>query len=58
MFKEIKDANGKFFASVEVTGEVIQLIVHNDVGNGNTVLNLPKYILPQLVEGLLDGAIN
>ena len=55
--KEIKDANGKFFASLEISGDIIQLVVHNEQGNGNTVLNLPKYILPQLVEGLLDGTI-
>lgn len=57
MMKEIKDANGKFFASLEISGDIIQLVVHNEQGNGNTVLNLPKYILPQLVEGLLDGTI-
>jgi hypothetical protein len=57
MIKEIKDANGKFFATLEISGDNIQLVVHNEQGNGNTVLNLPKYILPQLVEGLLDGAI-
>jgi len=57
MFKEIKDANGKFFGSVEVTGDNLQIVIHNEEGNGNTVLNLPKYIIPQLVEGLLDGTI-
>jgi hypothetical protein len=57
MFKEIKDANGKFFASIEVTGDNLQIVIHNEQGNGNTVLNLPKYIIPQLVEGLLDGTI-
>lgn len=57
MFKEIKDANGKFFGSVEVTGNNLQIVIHNEEGNGNTVLNLPKYIIPQLVEGLLDGTI-
>jgi hypothetical protein len=57
MIKEIKDANGKFFATLEISGDNIQLVIHNEQGNGNTVLNLPKYILPQLVEGLLDGAI-
>jgi hypothetical protein len=57
MFKEIKDANGKLLASVEVTGDNLQIVIHNEEGNGNTVLNLPKYIIPQLVEGLLDGTI-
>jgi hypothetical protein len=57
MFKEIKDANGKLLASVEVTGSNLQIVIHNEEGNGNTVLNLPKYIIPQLVEGLLDGTI-
>ena len=55
MLKEIKNANGKLLASVEVTGDNLQIVIHNEEGNGNTVLNLPKYIIPQLVEGLLDG---
>jgi len=53
MLHEIKE--DKFLATVEGTGQVLQIVVHNAQGHGNIVLNLPRNVAAQLAKAVSDS---